>query len=386
MYIGLDKILGNRIFNNSEVIAGKNGLKKYVKRISVFDCACDDQLIEQEIIKEGDLFITCLEQFNGENKKKDIHVYVDTLIKSGSAGLLIINVNYPEIFDLEIKNICDEANFPVIWLREDVPYAAVIDTVNKYTTIEAINLINSLKLDKIKYGNISTSEKMNIVYSINPDIKKFVQVIEVKGEYSSELTKTEWHIFYLNQNNDIYVKNKNHMVFILSGDTEKDLKTHTSATLAKFNGIFDSPVIGSSRIHERRDIPFALEEASKALNTAVTMNINTMIYDPMSSLQLLLSIKDATETYDFYNSYVEKLSGHISAENIEEMLLTIDMYVLNKGNFSETAKALNQHENTIRYRINKAKAALGMENDNVRFHETISIASKLRTLLEGKEN
>lgn len=382
MYIGLDKILGNKIFDNSQVLAGKNGVNKYVKRISVFDCLCDDQLIDEGILQEGDLFITCLEQF--DSSKEDINGFIDVLIKSGSSGLLIVNSNYPEIFDDHLKRLCEEANYPVVWIPENLPYAVVIDIVNRYTSVESINGINSLKLDKIKYGNLSTTEKMNILYSISPDIEKLVQVIEVKGEHNSEISKIEWHIFYLNQSKDIYVRNKNHMIFILSGETEKDLRNHTKATMAKFKGIFDEPVIGCSRIHDRRDVSLGLEEATKALDTAITMNISTMVYDPMSSLQLLLTMKDAIETYDFYNTYIEKLSANISAENIEEMLLTIECYVEHKGNFSETAEALSQHENTIRYRINKAKVALEMENDNIKFHETISIASKLRTLIGDK--
>lgn len=38
--------------------------------------------------------------------------------------------------------------------------------------------------------------------------------------------------------------------------------------------------------------------------------------------------------------------------------------------------------NTVRYRLNRVKGALGMEEDQVRFYETIALAAKLRTLLQ----
>lgn len=55
-----------------------------------------------------------------------------------------------------------------------------------------------------------------------------------------------------------------------------------------------------------------------------------------------------------------------------------------RGNFQETAEIMRQHENTIRYRVNKVKAALNMENDNVKFNETVAVAVKLRSLIGEK--
>ncbi len=62
----------------------------------------------------------------------------------------------------------------------------------------------------------------------------------------------------------------------------------------------------------------------------------------------------------------------------------MESYVAHSGNFQAAAREMNQHENTIRYRVNKVKSALGMENDNVKFHETVAVAVKLRTLINEK--
>ena len=101
----------------------------------------------------------------------------------------------------------------------------------------------------------------------------------------------------------------------------------------------------------------------------------------MSSLQLLLCVKDTPEAQDFYRSYVDAVAKKVSSENLKETLLTIENYVANSGSFVETAKVMNQHENTIRYRVNKVKSALAMEHDNIKFNETIAVAVKLRTII-----
>ena len=81
---------------------------------------------------------------------------------------------------------------------------------------------------------------------------------------------------------------------------------------------------------------------------------------------------------------MEAIRQKVSAENLREILLTLESYVANSGNFGAAALEMNQHENTIRYRVNKVKSALGMENDNVKFHETVAVAVKLRTLINEK--
>ena len=51
-----------------------------------------------------------------------------------------------------------------------------------------------------------------------------------------------------------------------------------------------------------KDIGKALEEAKRALETAKTMNMSSQNYDPLSVLQLLLTVKDTQEAHDFLQS------------------------------------------------------------------------------------
>ncbi|MCI9597003.1 MAG: PucR family transcriptional regulator [Firmicutes bacterium] len=45
------------------------------------------------------------------------------------------------------------------------------------------------------------------------------------------------------------------------------------------------------------------------------------------------------------------------------------VFVANGGNMDLTAKALFQHKNTIRYRINKISTLLDIDNDMELYHE-----------------
>lgn len=379
MFVTLREILKNELFKNVRILAGSEGLSRKVRRVSVFDCPCSKDLLQRGILREGDVFITCLEQFRRD--RQGIGEYIENLILSGSAGLLIVSEDMLQAVDSRVLEQCGQADFPLAVIPEEIPYAAIIDTVNKYIDIDNYNSLNMLKLEKILYGSVQPAEQMEILYSINPEICPWLQAVCVKGEFRSDIAQMELHTEFLKRREDIYVCGDRQRLFILSGENEKILKTRCKAMAARFPELFVKPVCGYSRIYNRRDIAKALEEAKRALETAKIMNMTSRTYDPLSSLQLLLTVRDSQEAQDFYHAYVEAISEKVSAENRREFLLTMEAFVANSGSYGETARAMNQHENTIRYRLNRVKSALKMEEDNVRFYETLAIAVKLRTLI-----
>ena len=66
------------------------------------------------------------------------------------------------------------------------------------------------------------------------------------------------------------------------------------------------------------------------------------------------------------------------------LLETISVYLENDGDYKKTAAALSQHENTIRFRINKAKNLLGLDKNHYTFIEKMSIALKAEKLLSSQ--
>jgi len=379
MYIALENILENHVFESATVLAGKSGLKKKVNRVTVFDCPLNLGTDYDSILMEGDIFITCLEQFGGEDQNVD--EFIRLLVGSKAAGILMITEDNISCLTDESYDICNENGLPLVLLKEDIPYAVLMDTINKYISIDNLNAMNMLKLDKIINGDDTVSAKMKLLDSINPNIKKYIRVLDVLGTFNSELTKISTIRNYISSNNDIFVDCNDHMTLIISEEDEKKLQHHFDVTISKIKDDISEPVLGYSRVFLRKEISQALEESKKALTTAETMGIKLHVYDPISSLQLMLSLRDTKEAEDYYNAYVAAIGSKVSSENLIELMRTIETYVANNGSYQKTAMDLKQHENTIRYRVNKVKEALNMEDDTIHFHETIAIASKLRVLL-----
>ena len=377
-------VLGDDLFSNKKILAGRGGLHRKIKRISVFDCPCLPDILDRKILSEGDVFITCLEQFRDDDDGKEIRFYFECLIQSGCTGLLIVSEDRTDLLTPDILEMCNENDFAIAAIPEEYPYAVVLDTIQGYISSDVFNTINKLKLDKIMNENLSDAAKCDILYSIKPTVKQFVEAVFVQEDFNSDIAKLELQHYYMRRENDIFVRSDTGMVILLSDDDEKKVKAALDACMIRIKEFMDNPVIGYSRVFARKNCGKALEEARRALETARAMHMTVSSYNALSSIQLLTTVKDTQEAEDYYNAYIEALSSRISDDNIGEFLLTIENYVANSGDFKATAEMMNQHVNTIRYRINKAKSALGMEDDMIKFCETIAIAVKLRVLLNRK--
>ena len=384
MNIEMRTLLMDKLFENSCVLAGRDGLTRSVKRISVFDCPCVPSSLEHKIFCEGDLFITCLEQFRDEVDDQALRFYLECQIQSGAAGLLVVTDDRIDLLTPGLLKMCDESRFPVVLIPEDYPYAAIIDTVHRYITFDTYNTINKLRLDKIMYEDLSDAARSEVLYSINPMVKKYIRAIFIQGIFNSDVAQIELQNYYFKRENDIFVRTEQGMVILLSEDRQEKAAMILETCLVRIKEFLDNPVIGYSRFLQKEACHKALKEAKLALETAKAMNMTVRSYDALSSMQLLTTIKDTQEAEDYYDAYLAALRTKIAEENLPEIILTIEKYVANSGDFKLTAEQLNQHVNTIRYRVNRVKSALHMENDTVKFNETIAIAVKLRILLNRK--
>lgn len=381
MNIEIGALLKDKLFENRKVLAGRAGLHRKVKRISVFDCPCVPDLLERKILCEGDLFITCLEQFRSEKDDRELLYYLECLIHSESAGLLIVTDDRVNLLTPQVLKLCEDNDFPLILIPEEYPYTVIIDTVHSYITFDTYNTINKLRLDKIMYESLNDTERSEVLYSIKPTVKQYIRGIFIQGGFNSDIARLELQSYYLNRENDIFVRTEQGMIILLSEDNKERLQQTLNACLVRIKEFLDNPVIGYSRAFPRKDCGKALEEARLALETAKAMDMTVKTYDALSSIQLLTAVKDTQEAEDYYDAYLEALRTKITEENLPEMILTVENYVANSGDFKLTAEMMNQHVNTIRYRINRIKSALNMENDTIKFNETIAIAVKLRILL-----
>lgn len=377
MGIPLQQLFSHSIFSGCRILAGGKGLSRRVRRVSVFDCPFHPELADQVLVP-GDLFLSCLEQFQeGDPNLKE---FIFSLIEHNSAGLLIVSTGKSDVLDSASLAYCDAHQFPVLQLGQENSYAQIMETLNRFLSIDMQNNANLQKLYRIRFEAVSEKEQWEILQSLNPSFEETIQVIAVKGDFASLLSQLELSRYFQDHRQDLMVTGKNNFM-ILSGREKEKLQRHTKAISCSLERYFAGFHGGISRIHGLREIREALQEADRAAEIAKTLQHPVESYDPLSSMQLLLTNQGSLEEREFYQAYVEAVSREVSAESLPEFLHTIEAFVSNAGNYKKTAEEIRQHENTVRYRINRVKQALHLQDNTIRFYETIALAVELQKIV-----
>ena len=328
MNISLLQVLNAPLFENVKILSGRAGLGRIVKRASVFDAPFKEDVLEKDILAPGDFFITSLLQF--QPKSEELMQVLALLVKGNCSGLCVMMEERAELFSKEMLAFCEEKQFPVICMREDISYAEVLGVINQCILEEQTNVLNQLKLDKILASRTLPQERMKILFSINPGHRMVV--------------------------------------------CEQLLRSYHNRRL------------GIGRPYARYRVERTLLEAGDALDMAQASDRRQQVYDPLSPQQLLLPIRGSREMQEFYDEFCREIAAKTTEEGMEDMLLTTRAYVQCNGDFKKTAKKLKQHENTIRYRINRLRNYLDVEEQPLLFHEIISLAVRIESMLEIKKN
>ena len=144
---------------------------------------------------------------------------------------------------------------------------------------------------------------------------------------------------------------------------------------------FTDYAIGISMIHDIAEAVSCLRESKLLLDVADTLHFSVLEYASDSLFQLILPLKDTPALNHYRDIFIQKLHANES-ENGSVLFATMKEFVLCKGSYTQTASNLNQHENTIRYRINKIRQMFQMEDDPISFYSTISMLTMIDSFYE----
>lgn len=376
MFTTIEVILTQPLFEKARVAAGKDHLNHTVNRVSVFDCPVKDTLLDNNIIETGDLFLSTLEQFVSH---PDCFMdFITLLIEAKSSGLFIVGEN-TQLITPEIAGLCEMKGFPVVVLDKNIPYAAIMDAINKLTTQEYRHMLNGLKLNSLRNNHLSKKEKVHILNTINPQTASFIQLFILSGEEQSFLTQNELSSIFLSRNTDIYIFHDNLHYFIFSDETEHQLDTKTRTNTQYLLQFFRHYNAGISMIHKKEEIDQSLNEARLSHNASFALNEPVLEYDSGSLLQLITLLEDKEELFMYRNTLLQKINA-IDSENDMVLFETLKEFVRCRGSYQTVAHNMNQHENTIRYRINKIRQVLGMEDNIILFHTTLFMLATIDSL------
>lgn len=371
-------------FKNFKLLSGKNGLHNVIEKIGILDYEYVDD--NKGKFEKGDFVISSF-----LFAKNDINLFyqaVKNLINEGVSGLGIKNIYFKEIPD-EIIEYASERSFP-IFIFDSIYFEDIItEVMNSIRAVDYYEQIES-KIDMIIKKNISKSLKRELAYELNNLFKENIIIAYCRERKHKDnvnmmkLLKMSKDTKLFNEETSFF-KYRQGIIIVCTCQNvngERSLITKIEDTVRNLGITQGEYNIGISNYYSSLDeLDKAINESLYAVRVSEISKSKTLFKD-MGIYRVIVPFLNEVWLKDFYTNIIFQLKSYDEKYNTE-IFNTAVKYIENQGSAKETANDLSQHENTIRYRVNKMKEILGMEKLNGDFYEQLSFAVKIHNLLEN---
>ena len=377
-------------FKDFDLVAGYRGLDREIQRASILDYEYESSLFDKPIqtyFEKEDFVISSL--IYAKDDQSLILESVKGLISDGVSGLAIKNIYYDELPE-EVIKYANQMDFPIFMFDKKGSYYEDIVTEIYDKNKEK----NSISYQEAKIGillkeDMDKSSVKNMAKDFNISFKENIFSICLKPKkYIDENSLTNI-INILNRDlGASHVAYRYHgIIFIICTyeDSHKENKSTEFSRLVRLMiySLFldlNDYYIGISNFHKYIDeLNFALKESMYAMRVASIEGENIKYYYEIGVYKLLMPSYSEGYMINFYSDTIGKIKQYDQKYN-SELLQTAIVYVKLGGNIKNTAKSINLHENTVRYRINKIKEIFNTTNSEFEFYEELALGIKLHLI------
>lgn len=374
MSIRVSDIINMESLKDLKLIAGQDGFNRIVNKVGILDYEFINNIEGQ--FGKGDFVISSF-----LFAKDDISLFVDAvknLINDGVTCLAIKNVYY-KVIPSEIVEYANEKSFPIFLFDNSIFYEDLITDITDMIRAADQYQIMESKIDSILYntGNISAKET---ALEINRHFRdKFIVVYckEKKIKDKSVISLVKRYNLTKNIKDSVF-KYKNGIIAIITENEidKNNIRSLTYNLLSDLHINTEDFYVGTSNYYEDlSEIGYGIKESLYAIRVGKILSNNLTFYKDIGVYKIILPFINEYWIKDFYDNLIPPLQIY-DKKNSTDFLKTAITYIENEGNIKDTSETLFQHENTIRYRINKIKEILKMEENNS-FYEELSMAVKI---------
>ena len=379
----------NRLQNirNLRLIAGEAGLERTVTAAVLFEY--DPSRMQLPDFYKGDLVVTTLAYARGEEAL--VATSLLALIHQG-IGALLVKTAYFERLPAAVIEAANLSGTPV-FLFDDTYIEEVI--------LELTDLIRGRRrfagyekdLDTLMISSTGREQAREIlsridpvgapqyrVYALMPHERmpgldeKLYAALQGDAAADKRLICMEWKRMFV-------------MICHIAGQEEAQENGSAlfEALLARADVQREALCVGvSSTQSDRADFHIALREAVYAARAALLEGRAAMTAGELGMYAYLFPMSENPFVCEQCRRSLARIHAY-DAQNRTNLYSTAQIYVENRMEIAGTAKALFQHPNTVRYRLQKIQKIMGMEDDAM-FASMISLMVNLARILgeEGK--
>lgn len=384
MDITLKELLLKDNFKDIKLIAGKNGLNRVITDCAVLDYQFDPELNishPENFFMPGQLIFTSF--LYAKDNEFLILDALKKLTERNVCGLVINNIYKIPINDMIIK-IANSKNFPIFLLKN--------------STLRLENIILHINNNIHQFKSTPYFEKIidEILNSVNTDTEKVQKLYPaVKELYTCIYFSFDSHIntldFNIKLNSELsqanlgeaeYVnyKYKNGALIILSFNS-----INSNYTIDKIKKVFEPKntenyencVWGLGNIHNSiKEMKSAMQESMFAAAYASYICKTYTYYSELGIYKLIMPHCHSQLFTNYSSSIISAIENHDYLNN-SGLINTLIDFVKCGGSIHNLSLMTQQHENTIRNRLDKIKQITNLDFKNQSDYEELSIAVKI---------
>ena len=363
------ELVAHPVFKEFKLLAGESGLYNPVLGTAIFEWESADDV--ERTFLEGEFVVTTLSQ--AKNDVSLAEKCVKLLIKKGVCAIGIKTIYFKEISE-ELKSYSDEHKIPIFFFS-DTFFDDIIFTIKNALISNSMNTDYELKLTRLLKADSDSDTIIKTAKEINPFfldeiICCFASPNNKNIKNKEDLEQTYTHVIDQKYNKLLDSKSLVYSMISYEGGiliiyTVKSFSADICLEFMNFldkNGINSNNFkMGFSNSHLRlKNLAMAVQESIYSNASCIIDNEPILFFDSIGLDRMLMPVCNEAWTKRYYDSYLEKILAHDGIHN-SKIMETLIEYVKSDGDIKLTAKNSFQHSNTIRYRLEKAKKLLNID-------------------------
>lgn len=360
-------VLSLPLFSDFRLVTDNSGLYNEISDAKLYEDIGEKSI--PDLYKKG-VFIILSPSILREHPKNSVEIMI-ALLERQPAAICIKDVQFNALPD-ELIERANALHVPMFFFSETF-LDEILYTIKNALTPHEINTLNVSRMAKILYEPMTENQMEYMAREINPLFYKNVIcafcIPKDQDNIPNETTllfEQYLHTSHAAQKQGKYayslLKWPRGIGFLYtSGARTEDMKSSLLDKLQESGMDLSMVSIGISNPYsELRNLKKAFHEALHSAIDAVISGVEAKDYNTVGLVGFLAPFRNDEWTDIYYNNLYNRLSQYDKA-NESNLMQTLLAYVRNGGNIAKTAEATFQHSNTIRYRLEKIKSVLGIQ-------------------------
>lgn len=379
-------------FSSLEVIAGAEGLSRSADSCAFLDYELDKTLNQKYAnrnFRPGQMVITSL--MFARDDPFLIRDAVKYVISKGCSALIIKNVYRLPIHDY-ILRYADSKKFPILIMTDmQMHFDGFTIQVNKCVETAKDAEAAERALGRLLYQPLDLSEKKNDIRTLFPRFYNQYVILYCHAGRAVDAGSVQQLHHRLRQSvrqdeSARVLRYQTGLFLFLSGDALGSAASELYSPM--LTNQFPGGAVGISALHiHPEEIDAALREAMYAarihrLNLRMRSGREQpcCTYEQMGVYRALLPMLDSEELQRYSGDLLDPIL-EFDAENRGNLLDTLLEFVQYGGNLHELSAQSGQHENTLRYRLDKIGSLTGLSYRKLDDYEQLALAARVYLLL-----